>query len=52
MNTIDLLLGIDKGKFEKETKKIKVKSLSKKAGKDIFLLLKNLLWMNLRRFQT
>lgn len=40
MNTIDLLLGIDKGKFEKETKKIKVKSLSKKAGKDIFFTVK------------
>ena len=42
MNTIDLLLGIDKGKFEKETKKIKVKSLSKKAGKDIFFTVKEL----------
>ena len=42
MNTIDLLLGIDKGKFGKETKKIKVKSLSKKAGKDIFFTVKEL----------
>ena len=42
MNTIDLLLGIDKGKFEKETKKIKVKSLSKKAGEDIFFTVKEL----------
>lgn len=42
MNTIDLLLGIDKGKFEKETKEIKIKSLSKKAGKDVIFTVREL----------
>ena len=42
MNTIDLLLGIDKGKFEKETKEIKIKSLSKKAEKDIVFTVREL----------
>ena len=42
MNTIDLLLGIDKGKFEKETKEIKIKSLSKKAEKDVVFTVREL----------
>lgn len=42
MNTIDLLLGIDKGKFEKETTDIKIKSLSRKAEKDVFFTVKEL----------
>ena len=42
MNTIDLLLGIDKEKFEKETKEVKIKSLSKKAGKDVIFTVKEL----------
>lgn len=42
MNAIDLLLGIDKEKFEKETKEVKIKSLSKKAGKDVIFTVKEL----------
>lgn len=42
MNTIDLLLGIDKGKFGKETKEIKIKSLSKKAEKDVVFTVREL----------
>ena len=42
MNTIDLLLGIDKGKFEKETKEIKIKSLSKKAERDVIFIVREL----------